>query len=148
MEVINARFANVKKTEKTTFISIYSKKPISNNSLYENIKIVIDNNILTLEGLFHKQHQLFSFDTQKHWIEDVYPLPLPEDEYLIKEGYKGMFDKWKGIKSKYIDNFKYYTYEKEFRKLICNNFNIEFQTENVLETKEDLKSFTEFIKDK
>lgn len=149
MEIINSRWATIKNTDKGIDIHLYKNKPYSYyKDLYEDVKIIIDNGVLTLEGNYHFQKHLWSFDTDKHWIEYLVHLPLPEDEHIIKEGYKNLMDKWKGKKTKYIDNHENYSYHKQPHKIKSNTFSIFYQTSNVLESKEELQTFNKFVETK
>ncbi len=148
MEIINAKWALVNKSDKGLVIYLSKNKFSSTYGLYEDVKIVIDNGTLTIEGLLHKRQHLFSFDNKKKfWLENLIFKPLPEDEYLIEEGYKNFIHKWKDIKSKYIPIFTTYTYDKEKRKEMTNNFTLNYSPDDISEMKEELKSFSEFKAD-
>jgi hypothetical protein len=145
MESINAKYALVHKSDNGLRITL-SKNKFCNATygLYEDVKIVIENGTLTLDGLLHKREHLFSFDSEKFWIEYLTHKPLPEEENLIEEGYKNIIHRWKGIKSKFIPRFTTYTYDKVKKREKTNNFSLDYSPDGITEMNEDLKTFREF----
>jgi len=151
MNYIHSKWARVD-TDKgeNIHLCLYQNKPKNISYLYENIKISIKDNIMTFIGDVHYQCYLLNFDSSnsKHWFDNLSKKPLKEYEYLIKECYKSLSDKIKGIKSKYIEDGSEYIYAIEKnRKIISNRFIIEYLEEDVLESEEDIKTFNELTKE-